>query len=125
MSIFFVPKIKYLYLLLAAMIIGGFISAMPVEAADVLLSPSSGSHSANQTFVVNIQVDPDGDSINAVEAQLSFDAAVLSVVSISKTGSAFSLWTTEPTYSNTDGTITFGGGSPTPFSSLATLDSYL
>ena len=123
MLIFSVPKIKFMFWLVATLIVGSFLCVTQVEAADVLLSPSSGSHSANQTFVVNIQVDPDGDSINAVEAQLSFDAAVLSVVSISKTGSAFSLWTTEPTYSNTDGTITFGGGSPTPFSSLATLAS--
>lgn len=94
-----------------------------VYAADLVVSPSAGSYSAGQTFTVTIQADPKGDSINAVEAALTFDKAVLSVVNVSKTGSAFSLWTTEPAFSNTAGTITFGGGSPTPFTAKSTLMS--
>jgi len=90
-------------------------------AADVLLTPSTGSYSTGQTFTATIQVDPAGDSVNAVEASLSFNTSVLSVVSVSKAGSVFSLWTTEPAFSNTAGTITFGGGSPTPFSARSNL----
>jgi hypothetical protein len=86
------------------------------KAADVTLSPSSGSYSAGQTFTVNVRALPNGDSINAVESTLSFNTANLSVVSLTK-GPAFSLWTTEPTFSNSAGTITFGGGSPSPFTS--------
>jgi hypothetical protein len=72
---------------------------------------------------VTVQADPAGDSINAVEAQLTFDKSILSVVNVSKTGSVFSLWTTEPTFSNAAGTISFGGGSPTPFTAKSTLMS--
>ncbi len=100
-----------------ALFSGILFGAPAVQAADVLLSPSTGSYASGQTFTATIQVDPAGDSVNAVEAQLSFDPSILSVVSLSKTGSVFSLWTTEPTFSNTAGTIDFGGGSPTPFSS--------
>jgi len=96
-------------------------TAHSAYAADVLLSPASGSYSAGETFVVSVTADPKGDSINAVEADLTFDKNVLSVVSVAKTGSAFSLWTTEPKFSNSAGTIEFGGGSPTPFSSRSTL----
>lgn len=92
-----------------------------VEAANLQIAPATGSYSAGQTFTATIQVDPAGDSVNAVEAELTFDRTVLSVVNVSKTGSVFSLWTTEPTFSNTAGTISFGGGSPTPFSSRSTL----
>jgi len=84
-------------------------------AATLQLSPSTGTYSSGQTFTTNVRVQPAGQSVNAVEATLRFDPQVLAVVSISKTGSAFSLWTVEPTFSNTNGTITFGGGSPTPF----------
>jgi len=91
------------------------------QAANLQISPASGSYSAGQTFTATIQVDPAGDSVNAVEANLTFDKTVLSVVNVSKTGSVFSLWTTEPTFSNTAGTISFGGGSPTPFSTRSTL----
>lgn len=91
------------------------------EAADVAISPASGQYSSGQTFTAVVQAIPNGDSINAVEATLSFDSSVLQVVSVSKDGSAFSLWTTEPTFSNSGGTVTFGGGSPTPFSSNSNL----
>ncbi len=99
------------------------LTAVTAFAADVLLSPASGSYTPGQTFTVTVQADPKGQQINAVEANLTFDTTTLSVVSVSKTGSAFSLWTTEPSFSNTAGTITFGGGSPTPFSSRSNLVS--
>lgn len=98
-----------------------FLLAPSVHAADVMFSPSTGSYAAGQTFTATIQVNPRGDSVNAVEASISFDPALLSVVSLSKTGSVFSLWTTEPEFSNSAGTITFGGGSPSPFTSLSNL----
>jgi len=104
--------------LLLFLLLGFFAFA---DAANLSVSPSSGSYSAGQTFTATIQVDPAGDSVNAVEADLTFDKTVLSVVNVSKTGSVFSLWTTEPAFSNTAGTISFGGGSPTPFSSRSTL----
>jgi hypothetical protein len=68
-----------------------------------------------------VRAVPDGDNINAVEASMEFEETVLSVVSVSKDGSAFSLWTTEPTFSNTAGTISFGGGSPTPFTTTSNI----
>jgi hypothetical protein len=98
-----------------------FLYASSVFAADVVLSPASGTYNSGQTFTVTVTAEPNGDSINAVEADLTFDTSVLSVVSVGKTGSAFSLWTTEPSFSNSAGTINFGGGSPTPFSSRSTL----
>mgnify|MGYP001194040861 CR=1 FL=1 len=91
------------------------------SAATLQMNPSSGSYSAGQTFNASVRVAPAGASVNAVEATLNFDPAVLSVVSISKDGSAFSLWTVEPAFNNSAGTITFGGGSPTPFSATSNL----
>lgn len=91
------------------------------EAAEIAISPSSGSYSSGQSFTTTIQVNPQTKSVNAVEAQLSFDNTKLSVVSVSKVGSVFSLWTTEPTFSNAAGTLNFGGGSPTPFSTKSNL----
>jgi len=92
-----------------------------VSAADVALSPSTGSYSSGQTFTVTVQALPSGDNINAVESALNFDPALLSVVSVSRDGSAFSLWTTEPAFNNAAGTVTFGGGSPTPFTSTSNI----
>lgn len=98
-----------------------FLHTQTLFAAEVQLSPSTGTFNSGQTFTTTVRADPQGDDINAVEATLTFDTSLLSVVSIAKTGSIFSLWTTEPTFSNSAGTIEFGGGSPTPFSSPSTL----
>ena len=87
----------------------------------MLLAPSSGSFNSGQTFTAIVQVNPDGDSVNAVEAELSFDNSVLSVVNVSKDGSVFTLWPVEPTFSNTAGTITFGGGHTAPITSRSNL----
>ena len=92
-----------------------FAFAVTSHAANVAVTPSTGSYSSGQTFTVTVQALPAGDNINAVESTLNFDPAVLSVVSISRDGSVFSLWTTEPAFNNAAGTVTFGGGSPTPF----------
>ena len=85
------------------------------------MAPATGSYTVGQTFTVAVRVSPAGSSVNAVEAGLKFNPAVLSVVSVSKDGSIFSLWTTEPAFSNTAGTVTFGGGSPAPFTAQSNL----
>ncbi len=107
---------------LALLLAAGFIlSATNTYAADILMAPATGNYSVGQTFTVAVRVSPAGASVNAVEAGLKFNPAVLSVVSISKDGSIFSLWTTEPAFSNTAGTVTFGGGSPAPFTAQSNL----
>lgn len=98
-----------------------FFSALVADAATLQLTPGTGSYSAGQTFTTTVRVAPAGKNINAVEATLKFDPTLLSVVSVGKTGSAFSLWTVEPTFSNSAGTVTFGGGSPSPFSATSNL----
>ncbi len=113
--------IPYTLQTLALFIAGFFIFPGIVSAAEIAILPSTGTYSVGQSFTVTIQTNPQGKSVNAVEAKFGFDNTKLSVVSISKTGSVFSLWTTEPTFSNTAGTIDFGGGSPTPFSARSNL----
>jgi hypothetical protein len=105
---------------IAALFIGAF-SGIAAEAAELVVSPSTGSYAVGQSFTATIQVNPQGKSVNAVEAKLNFDNTKFAVVSLSKTGSVFSLWTTEPTFSNNAGTIDFGGGSPTPFTGRSNL----
>lgn len=84
------------------------------DSASLYLSPSSGSYTVNNTFSIVVRTNTGGASINAAQGILVFSPDKLSVMSISKTGSIFSLWTTEPTYSNSSGTISFGGGVPSP-----------
>lgn len=107
--------------LLTALLLCVLLLPAVAQAATISLTPASGEYQSGQTFTAQFRVDPTGDDVNAVEANLSFDSDVLEVVNVSKDGSAFSLWTTEPEFSNSAGTITFGGGSPSPFSAPSTV----
>jgi hypothetical protein len=84
------------------------------HAADLSISPSSGSYSVGKTFPVNIFVSTPSDSINAVSGTLTFPSDKLQVVSVSKISSILTLWVSDPSYSNSDGTVNFEGVVPNP-----------
>lgn len=84
------------------------------EAAVVYLAPSSGSYDVGNIINVDLIVNTQGVAINNAEATLNFPTDLLEAVSISKSGSIFSLWVTEPSFSNNSGTIDYNGGLPTP-----------
>jgi hypothetical protein len=86
-----------------------------VSAASLFLSPSTGTYSVGSNFSVKLMVGSSNETINASEGILGFDKDLLDVVSVSKSGSIFSLWTTEPSFSNSTGVISFGGGTPQGF----------
>jgi|SRR3989344_2046525 len=84
------------------------------QSGSLYFSPSSGSVIAGQNFSLAVRVNTSGTAINAGEGSIVFDSAKLQVASISKTSSIFTLWATEPSFSNADGTIEFAGGIPNP-----------
>lgn len=94
--------------------LGNFPVPSRAAGATMYLTPSSGTYVINGTFNVSVKVNTGGDGINAAEGKISFDNNLLDVVSVSKGGSIFPFWTTEPSFSNSAGTISFGGGLPPP-----------
>lgn len=99
----------------AVFIIGYIASASYVEAASLSLSPGSGTYAPGATFTVRLSVNSAGASINAADGTIKFDPSQLNVVSATRSGSIFNLWVTEPTFSNTAGTVTFSGGLPSGY----------
>ncbi|MEZ4104338.1 MAG: cohesin domain-containing protein [Candidatus Paceibacterota bacterium] len=87
-----------------------------INAATLSVTPSTGVYQINKLFTASITVNTGGKSINAAEGTLKFNPQHLSVVSIDKSASIFNLWVTEPTFSNSAGTITFSGGKPSGYS---------
>ncbi len=100
-------------------IFAGLGVGVSVNAASVSVSPSTGVYTIGNTFTVSVLVNTSGKSINAADGTVSFDPSQLSVVAVSRGSSIFSLWTTEPTFSNSAGTITFSGGSPSGYTGAA------
>lgn len=99
-------KIKKIILSLILFI---FILPVSASAADLYLSPNSGSYDIGKTFSVSIYVSSPDQAMNAASGVINFSTEKLEVLSISKTNSIFSLWAKEPSFSNISGTINFEG----------------
>jgi hypothetical protein len=90
-------------------------------AASLSVTPNTGVYSSNSTFTARIAINTNNASINAAEGTLSFNPSELSVVSVNRSGSIFSLWVAEPTFSNSNGTISFSGGVPSGYTGNGTI----
>ena len=88
-------------------------------AATLSLSPSTGVYTTGSTFTARVIVNTEGKPINAAEGTVKFNPAEITVVSVNRTGSIFNLWVTEPTFSNSAGTISFSGGMPSGYTGSA------
>ncbi len=84
-------------------------------ASSLFVSPNTGVYVSGKTFTVKVMINTEGKSINAAEGSLKFNPQEMTVVSIDKSSSIFNLWVTEPTFSNTAGTISFSGGMPSGY----------
>lgn len=98
------------------LLVGMFVLPQLADAASLSASPGTGVYTTGSTFSVRLMLNTQGQAINAAEGSLKFNPNELSVVSLNQAGSIFNLWTVEPTFSNSAGTITFGGGSPSGYS---------
>ena len=86
-----------------------FVSRAEVRAATLYLSPSNGSYLVGRTFTVSVMISSPDTAMNAAQGSLSFPADKLSIVSLSKTNSIMTIWVQDPSYSNLQGTVNFGG----------------
>ncbi|MDP3995753.1 MAG: cohesin domain-containing protein [bacterium] len=83
-------------------------------SASLYLSPSIGTYTVGNTFLVQLKLNSGGVAINAADGTLVFDPDKLEVVALPKTDSVFTLWVQEPVFSNSVGTVDFAGGKPSP-----------
>lgn len=83
-------------------------------AATIYFSPAAGSFKTGDLINVSVKVNTQEQAINNVDGTIYFPTDTLEVMSVSKSGSIFSLWVEEPAFSNNAGSISFNGGVPTP-----------
>ena len=105
---------KFKRSLLFCILIFSFCIFNVAHAATSYFNPSSGNFTVGNIFTINVLVNTEGIAINNAEATINFPTNFLEIVSLSKSGSIFSLWVEEPTFSNSVGTLSFNGGLPTP-----------
>jgi hypothetical protein len=84
-------------------------------AATLKLNPATGVYTVGNVFSDAVLVQTNGASVNASDGQITFNPKELQVVQVNRNNSIFNLWTEEPSFSNSAGTISFSGGSPTGY----------
>jgi hypothetical protein len=77
------------------LILLSFFSAAKAHAAVLSFSPAIAAHALNQSFTVDVVVSSPAEAVNAFSGDIAYPSDLLSVVSISKTGSIINFWTTE------------------------------
>lgn len=100
---------RIIVLILLVAISGVPKSFVYAEGASLFVTPEKGSYAIGDTFEVQIRADTAGEAVNAAEAELHFNTSNLEVEKISTEGSLLQSWSTEPSFSNTDGIIQFAG----------------
>jgi hypothetical protein len=75
------------------------------EAATFSLGPSSGSYPVGSTFDVQVFLDTQGKSVNAIELSLKYPADKLQLVSPSTGHSIIGVWTSQPYFNNAEGRL--------------------
>jgi hypothetical protein len=82
--------------------------------ASLYLSPNNGTFNVGSTFDVSVFVNTGDQNANAVKVEFKFDPKKLQLTNPTTGKSFISIWTSPPSYSNTDGIISFQGGAPSP-----------
>ncbi|MDO8537185.1 MAG: cohesin domain-containing protein [bacterium] len=103
--------------LVTILMVGGVFLALPhfaQAAASIYVQPVGGTFTVGSTFDVSVYVNTGGQSVNAVQANLSFPPDKLQVVSPMTGKSLIQVWVAQPTFSNENGTIKFQGTIPSP-----------
>ena len=105
----------FLFCFLALALVFSLVCNAQSSEASLYLSPSDGTYEVGSNFSLKVKLKSEQVPTNVAGAEISFNKNELEVVNISKTGSIFSLWTVEPTFSNSSGKIVFEGGNPSAF----------
>ncbi len=103
-------QFKTIIAILAGVIAWGIFSS--AQAATLSLTPTSSEIGIGEKMTIEIRIDSEGESFNAAQAVIRFPKDTLEVTALDKAESVFSFWLEEPQFSNTEGVISFIGGTP-------------
>ena len=90
-----------------------------VFASTVYVTTDHSDFFTGDTIMLNVRVDSENKSINAIEGNvlLNYSTESVSLIDINTSGSKFSLWPSKPLPSVDNTSISFAGGSPGGFNS--------
>lgn len=100
------------FLIASSIFAACLVGASAVQAAVLYTLPEAQSVDPADTVTLDVRLNSENDTINAVQARILFDPTALEVVEVSKAGSFLVLWPEEPKVDVKAGVITFTGGTP-------------
>lgn len=89
------------------------------RAATLYFAPDVQNMGIGGEFRINLNVDTQSASVNAVQATVKFSPSVLKLLDFDKSASVFNFWLEEPAVSEKDGTIVFTAGTTKGISGAA------
>lgn len=92
----------------------GAAAASAAGGSVLSLSPATGAYGVGQTLSITIMLNTNGESINAIEVDLSFPADKLQVTSLDYTTGGVLMFALDDSYDNATGHIRLAGGLPSP-----------
>lgn len=101
------PFKKYFVLIFAGLFLA---LSSGAEAAVVYILPGQGNFAPGETISIDVKIDSEGASVNAVQGEIGWPADVLEFIGASKDGSAFNFWLEEPALSGAKNSLSFIGG---------------
>ncbi len=85
---------KIHFLIFTLVICGIF--ATQADAATLSFYPSTGKYSTGGIFTVQVLVNSEGSAVNAYSGDISYPSDILSLTSISKSGTIVNFWASDP-----------------------------
>lgn len=84
-------------------------SAQEDKGASLILYPQTGAYAEGSIFEVSVFLNTAGNYVDIIEIDLKFDPDILQVIAPVKEFSIVADWTSPPTFSNTEGTVSLRG----------------
>lgn len=106
--------IKIIAISIVLLLSGMVFAAEASSGASLYLSPNNGTVTVGSTFDVSIFANTGNNNINAIKVELKFDPQKLQIANPTTGKSFISIWIAPPSFSNTDGVLSFQGGVPSP-----------
>ena len=96
-----------------------FLIVKSASAAVVYVLPEEKNFSSGEIVSVDIKIDSEGESINAIEGTIEWPTNILEFVSVTKKDSVFDFWLEEPIGSSASSSLRFVGGTTKGISGAA------
>ena len=90
---------KITTIVIVSVLASAFLLVSTAYAAEISLTSDAKSFNAGDTFMVNVSLDTEGESVNALEGKITYPTGLLEVKNIDNKDTIINVWAQEPAVS--------------------------